>query len=102
MQHGGMSVIPGAYVGITLLNMYTTQLASCLLSLTFSIQYRPGSPVKHRTPAQHLCYPLSWCGCISSKLDFRGLGNAIDQEGVGFMGSSGEKPALVNVLSWGS
>lgn len=64
----------------------TIRPTSCLLSLTFSIQYPLEGPVKYGTPAQNVCYPLPCRGCMSSKLDFRGVDKAFGQERVRYWG----------------
>ena len=80
---GGM---PGVYSGITSSQGVPFGRLHVLLSLTFSIQYPPEGPAKHGTPAQNMCYPLSCRGCMSSKLDFRGVDKAFGQERVRYWG----------------
>lgn len=80
---GGM---PGVYSGIMPSQGVPFGRLHVLLSLTFSIQYPLEGPVKYGTPAQNVCYPLPCCGCMSSKLDFRGVDKAFGQERVRYWG----------------
>ena len=74
--------MPGAYSGIMPSQGVPFGRLHVLLNLTFSIQYPLEGPVKYGTPAQNVCYPLSCRGCMSSKLDFRGVDKAFGQERV--------------------
>lgn len=78
--------MPGVYSGITSSQGVPFGRLHVLLSLTFSIQYPLEGPVKYGTPAQNVCYPLPCCGCMSSKLDFRGVDKAFGQERVRYWG----------------
>lgn len=101
VQQGGMVICQACIRGLRSLRR-TFRPASSLLSLTFSIQYPPGDPAKRRTPAQNVCYPLPWWGCMSSKLDFCGVDREFGPERAGCVGTYSKKPGLANVLSWGS
>ena len=78
--------MPGAYSRIMPSQGVPLGRLHVLLNLTFSIQYPLEGPVKYGTPAQNVCYPLSCRGCMSSKLDFRGVDKAFGQERVRYWG----------------
>ena len=99
---GGMpGVYSRDYASLTHPNAY---LSAGFISaeLDFLDSVPSWGPAKHRTPAQNVCYPLPWRGCMSSRLDFCGVGRVSCPERAGCVGTYSKKPGLANVLSWAS